>query len=373
MALGDILSYIVGCDEGDVEEYVPGLKQVCVSRAGVGIKPSPHFIELILKGCFEEAFKKHYPEVYTGQYPNGKLVITEPLYQGTQGYVIERERPDLEFIHTELEDAHIVIDHKFKVVITILVRDKIESLEIMSHRIAERPISYGVEAAARLGYPLNVYLFSLRDGFICRYRVEYTLKPNFKREQEPIYIQKYSKIQYGKTFTFNEEEELIELEKTLPDQVEAYRMYKRGMLQDDIKKRFGVTQSAISKWISKVKGELSRRMGVAYEFYRKQKLEERQDVDHVIYDGRKGKPDFIVYLKDGSVEVISSKCYYSDRKSVSIKRAEIEPEIQEALRLRAQGRRVRLLVDYYNLHDKHHEMREIPLDKIPPRLLFQHT
>jgi len=154
------------------------------------------------------------------------------------------------------------------------------------------------------------------------------------------------------------------------EKVEAYKMYKQGMYQDDIKKNFGVTQSAISKWISKVKGELSRRMGVAYEKFRKAKLELRSDVDRVIYDGRQGEPDFVVYLKDGSVEVISSKCYYSDRKSV---RAEIEPEIQEALRLRAQGRRVRLYVDFYNLHDKHHEMREIPLDKIPPRLLFQHT
>jgi len=177
------------------------------------------------------------------------------------------------------------------------------------------------------------------------------------------------------TFTFDVETVLKELatDPKWSEKVEAYRMYQRGMFQDDIKKHFGVTQSAISKWISKVKGELSRRMGAAYERFRKAKLELRPDVDHVIYDGRQGKPDFVVYLKDGSVEVISSKCYYSDRKSVSIKRAEIEPEIQEALRLRAEGRQVRLYVDFYNLHDKHHEMREIPLDKIPPRLLFQHT
>ena len=176
-------------------------------------------------------------------------------------------------------------------------------------------------------------------------------------------------------FTFNVEAVLEELAGDLDwsEKIEAYKMYKRGMFQDDIKKYFGVTQSAISKWISKVQGELSRRMGNEYELYRKAKLLSREDVERVVHDGRKGKPDFIVYLSDGSVEVISSKCYYSDRKSVSIKRAEIEPEIQEALRLRAQGRRVRLFVDFYNLHDKHHELREIPLDKIPPRLLFQHT
>lgn len=177
------------------------------------------------------------------------------------------------------------------------------------------------------------------------------------------------------TFSFDVEETLEELAENprWSEKVEAYRMYRRGIFQDDIKKHFGVTQSAISKWISKVKGELSRRMGAAYEKFRKAKLELRPDVDRVIYDGRQGKPDFVVYLKDGSVKVISSKCYYSDRKSVSIKRAEIEPEIQEALRLKAEGRKVRLFVDFYNLHDEHHEMREISLDRIPPRLLFQHT
>ena len=176
-------------------------------------------------------------------------------------------------------------------------------------------------------------------------------------------------------FNFNVEAALEELAKDpkWSEKIEAYKMYRRGMFQDDIKKHFGVTQSAISKWISKVQGELSRRMGNEYELYRKAKFLSREDVERVVHDGRKGKPDFVVYLKDGSVEVISSKCYYSDRKSVSIKRAEIEPEIQEALRLRAQGRRVRLFVDFYNLHDKHHELREIPLDNIPPRLLFQHA
>jgi hypothetical protein len=179
----------------------------------------------------------------------------------------------------------------------------------------------------------------------------------------------------GEGFTFDVETVLDELaaDPKWSERVEAYRMYSRGMFQDDIKKAFGVAQSTISKWISRVQGELSRRMGKAYEHYRREMLLRRPDVERVVYDGRKGRPDFIVILRDGSIEVISSKCYYSDRRSVSIKREELEPEIREALRLRDEGRRVRLLVDFYNLHDGHHEMREIPLDSIPPCLLFHHT
>ncbi|RJS90601.1 hypothetical protein CW705_06075 [Candidatus Bathyarchaeota archaeon] len=234
----------------------------------------------------------------------------------------------------------------------------------------------------RLYQKMECGSLALNNGFLEEFTICCKLFPDpWKNETDwnryiknQIRYYKAKKISEG-VFNFNVEEALEELaeDPDWADKVEAYRMYKRGMFQDDIKKHFGVTQGAISKWISKVHGEISRRIGEAYEKYRKAKLQLREDVVRVIHDGRKGKPDFVVYLEDGSVEVISSKCYCSDRKSVSIKRAEIEPEIQEALRLRAQGRRVRLLVDFYNLHDKHHEMREIPLDKIPPRLLFHHT
>jgi len=184
--------------------------------------------------------------------------------------------------------------------------------------------------------------------------------------------EKFKGMVRGEGFAFSVEETLEELEANPKwrNKVDAYRMHQRGMFQDEIKKHFGVTQSAVSKWINQVKGELSRRMGAAYELYRKKKLELREDVERVVHDGREGRPDFTVYLKDGSIEVISSKCYFSDRKSVSMKIEEIKPELEEARELRKQGRKVKLLVDFYNVATEKHEFREVNIDGPPARLLF---
>jgi len=176
-------------------------------------------------------------------------------------------------------------------------------------------------------------------------------------------------------FSFNTEEVLEDLSSNQKwvRQVEAYRRYRRGAFQDDIAKNLGVTQSTISKWITAVKGEIGRRMGDAYEKHLYTKLQLREDVEEVRYDGRKGRPDFILKLRDGSYEVISAKCYDSDRRSVSIPIGELDPELEEARRLQAQGHQVKLTLDFYNIDDNHHETREIPINNPPKRLLFHHT
>jgi len=189
-----------------------------------------------------------------------------------------------------------------------------------------------------------------------------------------IRLEKLRQIQEGE-FTFDVEACLEQLKQDWDwrDKVLAYEMYRRGRFQDDIAKQFGVTQSAISKWIKAVKGEVARQMGAAYEHFLKQKLQLRSDIRQVVHDGRQGQPDFTVWLKNGAVEVIAAKCILSERKTVSMKIKEIEPELQQALKLKAQGHQVRLIVDYYNPATKHHEQREINPENPPPRLLFETT
>jgi len=174
------------------------------------------------------------------------------------------------------------------------------------------------------------------------------------------------------SFEWDEERALRELAKDIrwAQKVEAYRLYRRGMLQDDIARKFGITQSWASRWISAVKGEVGRIMGKSYEGWVKRKLEARADVDSVVYDGRHARPDFVVYLKDGSVEVIAAKCYYSERRSVSIPRSEFEPELLEAWRLKSKGLKVRLFIDYCNAFDGYHEVKEVDLEDPPATVLF---
>jgi len=174
-------------------------------------------------------------------------------------------------------------------------------------------------------------------------------------------------------FTFNEEPVLMELEadeKWRP-RVEAYRSYGRGRYQDDVARDFGVHQSTVSGWLSQVRGEISRRMGAAYEVYLEGRHSIRPDVKKVTRDGSTGKPDLVVELKDGSYEVISVKCFKSDRSTVTVQLKEFQPELNEAYKLTQLGKPVRLLVDYLNLETGQHEVKELSLDTPPRRLNFR--
>ncbi|MFH2109933.1 MAG: hypothetical protein ABIJ47_01595 [Candidatus Bathyarchaeota archaeon] len=179
----------------------------------------------------------------------------------------------------------------------------------------------------------------------------------------------------GDAFAFDEEPVLVELEadKKWRPRVEAYRSYLRGRYQDDVARDLGVTQGAVSKWLGMVRGEVGRRMGAAYEVYLEGSHRLRPDVSRVTRDGAKGRPDLVVELRDGSYEVISVKCFKSDRSIVTIPLEEIRPELNEAHRLARLGEPVRLLVDYLNLKTGQHEVTEISLDEPPQRLNFRES
>lgn len=174
-------------------------------------------------------------------------------------------------------------------------------------------------------------------------------------------------------FAFNEEPVLAELEadKKWRPRVEAYRSYLRGRYQDDIARDLGAGQSTVSTWLGMVRGEVGRRMGAAYEAYLEGSHRLRPDVSRVTRDGAQGRPDLVVELRDGSYEVISVKCFKSDRSTVTVQLEEFQPELNEAYRLAKTGESVRLLVDYLNLETGQHEVRELNLDKPPQRLNFR--
>jgi len=175
-------------------------------------------------------------------------------------------------------------------------------------------------------------------------------------------------------FEFEPETILGSLEKydSWSSKVEAYRLYLRGVIQDDIGLLMGVDQSTISKWVSSVKGEVSRLMGEYYEKYLVSELSKNSKILKITHNGEKGEADLILELKDGTFQVISAKCYDSKRKTVSIPIDEINPEIRYAEELLEQGKKVKLFVDYYNYNSKTHKFRELDLEDLPSRILFEH-
>ena len=214
-------------------------------------------------------------------------------------------------------------------------------------------------------YPDIRHMTDIKTGAL----VEVQLNPRF---DEYLEFCRNRRLE-GSCFTFNEEPILAQLEADAKwkERVETYRLYRRGRYQDDIANDLGVSQGAISKWLSMVRGELSRHMGSMYELFLKEKLSLRPDVQKVTHDGAKGKPDIVLALRDGSFEVISVKCFNTPRSTVTISIEEINPELLEAYRLQSQGQRVKLLVDYYNLDDDSQETKIISLEKPPKRLNFR--
>ena len=197
-------------------------------------------------------------------------------------------------------------------------------------------------------------------------------EPNEAQKMDSFHVVRFVRGIGGGRFSFNQESVLVELEQDpcWRVRVEAYRSYQRGRYQDDIAEALGVSQGAVSKWLGMVRGELSRRMGAAYELFFKERYSIRPGVSRVLHDGGQGKPDIVLELRDGSYEIISVKCFNSTRSTISIPIDEINPDLLEAYRLQAQGHPVKVLVDVYNLGNGYHVIIPIPLDKTPKRLNF---
>ena len=130
--------------------------------------------------------------------------------------------------------------------------------------------------------------------------------------------------------------------------LEEYKWYEDGKTQQEIAEIRNVSQTAIGNHLASIKGEISRLIGNEYEKWCEQKYSEDNQVKNVVRNGRTGYPDLTVYYIEGSVEVVSCKCYTDLRNTFSIPVEELSPEINECLRLTNQGLSVTLVLDVFN-------------------------
>ena len=149
--------------------------------------------------------------------------------------------------------------------------------------------------------------------------------------------------------------------------VEEYKLSLEGKTQDEIALKYGVTQQAISGHRQKVKGELARMIGEAYEKWLEDRYKAEPGVLEVLRKGGKGDADLIIYKEDGLIEVINAKAYVFSlsRPTFTIPAKEYQPEIEEARELEKGEKDVIVYIDFFNLYNKERYPR-IPIDHNKP-------
>jgi predicted XRE-type DNA-binding protein len=142
--------------------------------------------------------------------------------------------------------------------------------------------------------------------------------------------------------------------------VDLYMLAEQGLTQDKIAEKYAISQVRVSQLITKVKGELSRLLGAAYEKFLVKEYKLLEGVTRVVHGGGLSEPDIIVTYAD-SIDVISAKCYKvsTARASINIKLKEILPEIETAQNFAKQGAKVRMILDYLNYDTRQRIQKEI--------------
>ncbi|MHA1420040.1 MAG: hypothetical protein ACTSPO_14085 [Candidatus Heimdallarchaeaceae archaeon] len=146
-------------------------------------------------------------------------------------------------------------------------------------------------------------------------------------------------------------EDLVNHNKKWTKDVEAYRLnIFKGEEQDKIAEVFGETQGNISNRVRRVKGELARVTGLAYEKFLEEKYRSFQEVVNVERFGGQSEPDLIIHYSNGSIDVVSVKCFYYRRSTLTIPISELKTELKKARELKEQGEFVNLVLEVYNIN-----------------------
>jgi len=150
--------------------------------------------------------------------------------------------------------------------------------------------------------------------------------------------------------------------------VEEYKLTLEGKTQDEIAIKYKITQQAISNHRQKLKGELARITGEAYEKWLEDKYKTEPDVIKVLRKGGKGEPDLIIFRKNNLIEVINAKAYTFSlsRPTFTIPAKEYQPEIEKARKLEKEEKDVTVYIDFFNLYNKERYPRIIIDHNKPP-------
>ncbi len=150
--------------------------------------------------------------------------------------------------------------------------------------------------------------------------------------------------------------------------VEEYKLALEGKTQDEIAIKYEITQQAISNHRQKLKGELARITGEAYEKWLEDKYKNEPDVSKVLRKGGKGEADLIIFKENDSIEVINAKAYMFSlsRPTFTIPAKEYQPEIKEARELEKKKKDVIVYVDFFNLYNKERYPRIVIDHNKPP-------
>jgi len=328
--------HLIRRGDSHIKEIVSGLKLQGINRNDVGFQPEPT-IKLLEEGRLEEAFKKYYPVPYKGIYPNGKLAINETTL-GTKGYLICEERLDLEFQPSNLENLWIIVDHKYKTVIAVVIRESAVSLELMARQVSSYPRSYGVELAASLGYHHHIYLYEKVNKRFIRYNVHYAVTSDFgKKTPEAERKENIRMIQAssGEGFAVNWEAvyQLASL-KFGANNVQVYRNYKAGRYPggyEEVKKLLTrkdgnvgyKSKGDVTRLFKKIEGYISTLVGESFEVWAQAKIKELEGVEEVIPDGAaapKEEADIIALHDDEAISIYSCKLRETspDSEAISI-------------------------------------------------------
>jgi hypothetical protein len=160
-------------------------------------------------------------------------------------------------------------------------------------------------------------------------------------------------------------EATLEAYKKRPDWKEAakvFELWREGKIQEDIADKLGIDRSNISRWIKRMRGELSRVSGERYENWKANHLKNiGYEVDH---QGRIGEPDIVIKDKaTNQYKVVSCKALYLDRR-LTLPVEEIAPEIRKAKELHAI-----VIVSVYDLKNKCEVAEQLIDPDHPPKNL----
>jgi len=347
--------FLISKGDSDIVEFVPGLKVTDINRNDVAFQPE-RTVKLLEEGRLEEAFKRYYPVPYRGDFPNGKLAINENML-GTKGYLLCEDRADLEFKHGNLENVWVIVDHKYKAVIAVTIRESDIPLDWMAREVARYPKSYGVELAASLEYHHHVYLYEKTNKRFIRYNVGWQLTPEFRKRtpeterKENIRLIQASSPSEGFAVDWDAVYQLAS-EKFGANNVQVYRDYKAGRYPggyEEVKKLLTRKDGSIgykskgdvTRLFKKIEGYISTLVGESFEVWAQAKIKQLEGVEEVIPDGAaapKEEADIIALHDDEAISIYSCKLREtspdSEAISIEIKGA---PELQRAKELLLNG------------------------------------